>query len=89
MAYSITFTPRADEDLAFFKRSQPHNYKKASQLLDELVLHPKEGSGQPERLKYDLTGKWSRRIDDEHRMVYTIDDYVVKVEVLRMRYHYE
>jgi toxin YoeB len=53
------------------------------------MLHPKIGSGRPEQLKYELTGKWSRRIDDEHRMVYTIDEEVVVVEVLKMRYHYD
>jgi toxin YoeB len=86
--YEVVLTPKADRDYEFFLRSQPHNYKKAKKLLHELRNHPKWGSGQPEQLKYDLAGRWSRRIDEEHRMVYTIDDDVVRVEVLRMRYHY-
>jgi toxin YoeB len=57
--------------------------------LHELTENPRSGSGQPEILKYDMKDHWSRRIDDEHRMIYTIDDDVVTVEVLRMRYHYE
>ena len=86
--YSVSLTKVAKEDLAFFKRSQPHNFKKASKLLFELAEHPESGSGQPEQLKYDLAGHWSRRIDDEHRMIYAIDEDVVRVEVLKMRYHY-
>ncbi len=87
--YSVNLTKDADADMEFFERNQPHNFKKAAKLLVELALHPRQGSGRPERLKFDLAGKWSRRIDDEHRMVYTIDDDVVTVEVLKMRYHYE
>jgi toxin YoeB len=87
--YKVDLIERAEDDLWFFERSQPHNYKRARKLLEELALHPKTGSGYPERLKYNLKGKWSRRIDEEHRMVYSIDEDVVRVEVLRMRYHYE
>lgn len=89
MKYNVSLTPKAKGDYRFFMRSQPHLYKKAQKLLHELADHPKSGSGRPEQLKYDLAGKWSRRIDDEHRMVYTIDDDVVVVEVLKMRYHYD
>ncbi len=87
--YKVDLSDTAKKDMWFFERSQPHNYRKVRKLLEELALHPKIGSGRPEQLKYDLAGKWSRRIDDEHRMVYTIDDDVVTVEVLKMRYHYE
>jgi toxin YoeB len=87
--YKIYLSDTAEKDMRFFAKNQPHNYKKALKLLEELMLHPKTGSGRPEQLKYELTGKWSRRIDDEHRMVYTIDEEVVVVEVLKMRYHYD
>ncbi len=87
--YRVVLTKKAKKDYIFFEHSQPHNFKKVSKLLHELADDPRTGSGQPEQLKYDLAGKWSRRIDDEHRMVYTIDDDVVTVEVLKMRYHYE
>ncbi len=87
--YKVILTVKAKKDLQFFRRSQPHNYKKAKKLVYEMGVNPRTGSGQPEQLKYDLAGKWSRRIDDEHRMVYTIDDDVVTVEVLKMRHHYE
>lgn len=87
--YRVTLTRKAGKDYDYYLRNQPHNFKKVLKLLHELAEHPKSGSGQPDRLKYDLSGKWSRRIDDEHRMVYTIDDDVVTVEVLKMRYHYD
>lgn len=87
--YKVRLTGKANKDLYFFGRSQPHNYKKAKKILNELREDPRTGSGEPERLRYDLSGKWSRRIDEEHRMVYTIDDKVVTIEVLKMRGHYE
>ena len=87
--YKVSLTKEAQKDMLFFGRNAPHLYKKAQKLLQELELDPRNGSGRPKPLRLDLQGKWSRRIDDEHRMVYTIDDDVVTVEVLRMRYHYD
>jgi toxin YoeB len=57
-----------------------------NRLLDEAVRDPGAGAGKPERLRGDLSGCWSRRIDQEHRLVYTVrgDDLVV----LQVRYHY-
>lgn len=57
-----------------------------NRLLDEAGRDPGAGVGKPERLRGDLSGCWSRRIDQEHRLVYTVqgDDLVV----LQARYHY-
>jgi toxin YoeB len=88
--YSVALTQKVKKDLIFFQRGQPQNFKTIPKLLHEPADHPREGSGRPKRLGYGLEGKWSRRIDEEHRMVYTIGDDVVRVEVLRMRYyHYQ
>ena len=46
------------------------------------------GIGKPEPLKYELTGKWSRRITSEHRLVYSVNDDRVEVDILSMKYHY-
>jgi toxin YoeB len=52
-----------------------------------LMIDPFAGLGKPEPLKYDLAGCWSRRLNQEHRIVYTVSDR--QVDVLQARYHYE
>ena len=88
MLYKLNFSERAKADLRYFERNDGKCYKKAWALLHELMDHPYTGTGKPERLRYDLSGCWSRRIDSEHRLVYSVRDEVVEVYVLTMRYHY-
>ena len=57
-------------------------------LLKDIVEHPYTGIGKPEPLKYDLAGKWSRRINSEHRLIYSVNEDIVTVYVFAMRYHY-
>jgi toxin YoeB len=84
--YSLKFTDQALEDLKYFAKSNPPLYKRARKLLEELQAHPTTGSGKPEKLKLNLTGKWSRRINREYRLVYEVmEDSVV---VYAARYHY-
>ena len=60
--------------------------KRINRLIEEAIRDPGSGTGKPERLSGDLSGFWSRRIDQEHRLVYTVDrDQLVIVQV---RYHY-
>jgi toxin YoeB len=56
--------------------------------LVELENHPESGEGQPERLKHELAGLWSRRINQKDRLVYSINDDTVIVEVLSAMGHY-
>lgn len=62
--------------------------KKIEKILIELENHPETGEGQPERLRYNLQGLWSRRINHTDRMVYSILNDIVKVEVLSAMGHY-
>lgn len=62
--------------------------KKVEKLFRELAEHPREGVGRPEMLNYELSNIWSRRIDQRHRLLYTIEDEVVRVIVLSMLSHY-
>ncbi|MBY0244003.1 MAG: Txe/YoeB family addiction module toxin [Sphingobacteriaceae bacterium] len=55
-------------------------------LLDEIYENPFSGTGKPEALKYHLSGAWSRRINKEHRMVYSVQDDVVTI--LSLKGHY-
>ena len=60
--------------------------KKIRELLENIQHSPFEGVGKPEALKHKLAGKWSRRITDEHRLVYKIEEN--KVIVYQVRFHY-
>ena len=57
-------------------------------LLEDISAHPFTGIGKPEALKGKLRGKWSRRINDEHRLVYSVSNNMIYVYVFSMRYHY-
>ena len=67
--YKITFSPEAETDLAKLKRNEPASFKKAVKLLNELVEHPKTGTGHPEPLKGKPENRWSRQITKKHRLV--------------------
>lgn len=89
MEYRIAFMPEAKDDYDFWVSSgQKRIVKKINTLLDELKVHPTTGTGRPERLRGDLQGSWSRRIDKGARMVYTIEDDIVIVTVVSLRGHY-
>jgi len=60
--------------------------KKINSLIKEISRTPYEGTGKPEPLKFDLTGFWNRRIDQEHRLVYRVDK--TELHILACRYHY-
>ncbi len=61
---------------------------KITALLKDMAEHPYTGIGKPEPLKYELAGYWSRRINSEHRIVYSVHGDKLIVYVLSMRYHY-
>ena len=88
MTYSITYSPAAKEDLAKLKKSEPAAFKKAVKLLNELVEHPKTGTGHPEPLKGVPSNRWSRAITKKHRLVYRIFETEINVEVLSSYGHY-
>jgi toxin YoeB len=84
----IKFTRQADIDLDSLKRSgNKQIIKKIKELLESISNDPYRGIGQPEPLKYSLSGAWSRRINGVHRLVYEIEDDVVYV--LSLKGHYE
>lgn len=83
----ISYTPEALQDIRFWKKSgNKIIQKRISQLLDDIELHPYTGIGKPEPLKYELTGYWSRRINDEHRIVYKVVGD--SLTVVSLRFHY-
>ena len=85
----IKFLPRAEEDLEYWKQTgNKRIMKRISALLADILEHPFSGIGKPEPLKGEQHGLWSRRITDEHRLVYSISSGRVYVYVLSMRFHY-
>lgn len=87
--YAIFFTEAAKEDILAHKASgNMALLRKLHSLLGELREHPRTGTGKPELLRGNLSGLWSRRINREHRLVYSIHDAVVTVEVISAKSHY-
>ena len=81
--------PQADADLAYWKSTGNQRImKRISRLLEDILLHPFTGIDKPEPLKGELHGVWSRRITDEHRLVYSVSKGMVFVYVLSLRFHY-
>jgi len=85
----IIFSPQAEDDRTYWKKSgNKQIMKKISALLADMELHPFTGLGKPEALRENLSGYWSRRINAEHRIIYSVHDKVIEIYVLSMRYHY-
>ena len=83
----IIFSERAVQELEYWKKSGEITIlKKIRQLLESIQITPFEGIGKPEALKHNLSGFWSRRITQEHRLVYRIDGD--KIIVVQLRFHY-
>ena len=88
--YTLHITVQAKKDIAFLKKNVGKTVtKKIEKLLLELMEHPKTGTGQVEQLKGERQGQWSRRIDKKNRLIYTIDDDTVIVEVISAKGHYD
>lgn len=83
---SIHFDSDAWEDFLFWLASDRKTARRIVRLIAEIQRDPFAGIGKPEPLKGELSGYWSRRIDDQHRLVYRADANELKI--LKARYHY-
>lgn len=83
----ISFRERAWQDYLYWQETDKKNLKRINALIKDIQRNPFDGIGKPEPLKHQFAGFWSRRINDEHRLVYTfIDDELI---IVQCRYHYE
>lgn len=82
----LVFTPHGWEDYQHWVQTDRATLKRINRLIDDVLRDPFTGIGKPEQLRHVLAGAWSRRITEEHRLVYLVDgDDVV---ILQARYHY-
>lgn len=83
----LVFTPQGWEDYMYWQRVDRAFVRRVNRLLDDALRDPTSGIGKPELLRYGVSSAWSRRITEEHRLVYQVLD--ADVVVLQERYHYE
>lgn len=86
MSRNITWFHEAWEDYVFWQSQDKKTLKRINKLIKDVLRDPFEGIGKPEPLKANLSGYWSRRIDDQNRLVYAIEEK--SIFILSCRYHY-
>lgn len=82
----IVLTATTREDLAFWEQTNPKIVQRINAILESILVDPASGIGNPEKLKFELSGAWSRRINYRDRMVYQIHGHTAVV--LQLRDHY-
>jgi toxin YoeB len=84
---NVTFHPQAWDDYLYWQKIDKALLRKVNQLIQDIRRDPFDGLGKPEPLKSNLSGFWSRRITDEHRMVYCIEND--ELIIAQCRGHYD
>lgn len=82
----LTFASQAWEDYRYWQATDKAMLKRINALIKDVMRHPFEGIGQPEPLKHEWAGYWSRRIDQEHRLVYQAIEGAILIA--QCRFHY-
>lgn len=86
MSAPLAWTDNAWEDYLYWQAKDRTKLKSINRLIEDCLRNPFTGLGKPEPLKGNLTGFWSRRIDEEHRLVYCVEDGTLYI--VACRYHY-
>ena len=87
----VIYSPKALEDLKYWRKSGNKTIQnKITKLIEAIQVNPYEGIGKPEPLKYNLSGAWSRRINQEHRLIYEINERneIIIFNILSLKGHY-
>ena len=87
MKRNIVFEASAFEDFNQWAKLDKKIYSKIIELIKDIDRSPFTGLGKPEPLRYELSGFWSRRITDEHRLVYSVTDQ--EIVIASCKYHYD
>lgn len=80
------FSDRAWEDYLYWQKNDKRMLKKVNELIKDIDRNQHEGIGKPEALRHSMSGFWSRRINEEHRLVYRISED--EIHIAQIRYHY-
>lgn len=83
---TVTFSPQGWEDYLYWQKTDRQKLKRINELIRDILRSSHEGLGKPEPLQHALAGYWSRRIDEEHRLVYRVVGDALFVA--QARYHY-
>jgi len=83
---NLTFAPKAWDSYLYWQKTDKAIVKRVNALIKDIQRSPFEGIGKPEPLKHALSGFWSRRINDEHRIVYKVTED--NILIAQLRYHY-
>ncbi len=86
MSRHLAWTKAAWSDYVYWQGQDKKTLKRINKLIIDITRTPFEGIGKPEPLKENLSGFWSRRIDDTHRLVYAVSDK--HITIIASRYHY-
>jgi toxin YoeB len=82
----LIFSENAWDDYLFWQTTDKETLRRINTLIKEIQRSPYEGIGKPEPLKHKLSGNWSRRIDQEHRIVYKVEGEFLRIAQLRHHY---
>ncbi|MBL1292967.1 MAG: Txe/YoeB family addiction module toxin [Thiotrichales bacterium] len=86
MSRNLAWTDAGWSDYIYWQSQDKKTLKRINKLIDNILRSPFEGIGKPEALKENLSGFWSRRIDDTNRLVYVVDDE--HITIIACKYHY-
>jgi len=83
----ITFSEISWNEYVFWQKNDKQKLNKINELKKDISRNPFEGIGKPEPLKFKYTGYWSRRIDEEHRLIYKVEQD--EIQIVKCRFHYD
>ena len=83
----FVFTELSWEDYLFWQKNDKQKLKRINELLKDISRNPYESIGKTEPLKFNYAGFWSKRIDEEHRLIYRVVDD--EIQIVKCRFHYD
>ncbi len=83
----LCFVDESWEDYLYWQKTNKKILSRINKIIKDIVRSPYDGIGKPEPLKHKYRGFWSRRIDDEHRIIYRV--YKEEIWIVKCRFHYD
>ena len=83
---NLIFSSKAWDEYLYWQKTDKKILNRINTIIKDIQRSPFEGIGKPEPLKHNLSGYWSRRINDEHRLIYKVEKDAIKIA--QLKYHY-